>query len=111
MLYTITPLKRCSVLKISGRIDGSTSPKLEEGLHEIMDKGMHNIIIDMSEVEFMSSAGWWVLIEAQKECKKGSKGETVLVGVAEKIRTSLNLVGMDTYFKMFAEQTEAVGSF
>jgi len=111
MQYTITPHKRCGLIKITGRVDGSTSPRLEAGLREIMDTGMYNIVVDMSEVDFMSSAGWWVLIETQKECKKGSRGETVLVGVSDKIHTSLNLVGMDTYFKIFAEQTEAVGSF
>lgn len=111
MQYTITPHKRCTIITVTGRVDGSTSPKLEEGLHEITISGTYNIVVDMSEVDFMSSAGWWVLIETQKECKKGGRGETVLVGVSDQIRTSLNLVGMDTYFKMFKEQTEAVGSF
>ncbi len=111
MEYTITQHKRCSVLKVSGRVDGSTSPQLETAIKEVIDAGIYKIVVDMSDVDFMSSAGWWVLIEAQKKCKKNNQGEAVLVGVKEKIRSSLNLVGMDDYFKMFASDTEAVGSF
>jgi anti-sigma B factor antagonist len=111
MEYTITPHNRCNVMTLVGRVDGSTAPRVEAGLKDLMAKGTYNIVIDMKEVDFMSSAGWWVLIETQKECKKLSKGEVILVNVKEKIRSSLNLVGMDTYFKMYDDLTEAVGSF
>jgi anti-sigma B factor antagonist len=110
MEYTITPQNNCSVVNIVGRVDGSTAPRIEAALKEVMAGGMYKIVINMAEVDFMSSAGWWVLIETQKECKKLSKGEVVLVGVKEKIRSSLNLVGMDTYFRMFDALPEAVGS-
>ncbi len=111
MECTVSKLKRCSVVKVSGRVDGSTSPQMEEVLNQVIGEGIYNIVVDMSDVDFMSSAGWWVLIETQKECKKNNHGETVLVGVKDTIRTSLNLVGMNEYFKMFKEQAEAVGSF
>ena len=58
----------------------------------------------------MSSKGWWVLIETQKECK-AHNGEIVLLDVQEKIVDSLNLVGMADYFKTFDDLTDAVGSF
>lgn len=111
MEYKITPHKRCNVVKLVGRIDGSTTHLVESALKMALEDNMYNVVIDMTDVDFMSSAGWWVLIETQKECKKSNRGEVVLVNVKEKIRSSLNLVGMDTYFKMFDDATEAVGSF
>jgi anti-sigma B factor antagonist len=65
----------------------------------------------MAEVDFMSSKGWWVLIETQKTCRRYNRGEVVLVNLQEKLRDSLNLVGMGSYFKVFDDVTMAVGSF
>jgi anti-anti-sigma factor len=102
--------KRCIVVKTSGRIDGSNAPQLRDALKQITDKDWYNIILDMSDVNFMASAGWWVLIDTQKTCKpKG--GEIALVSVEKGIRDSLNLVGMSNYFSIFDDVTSAVGSF
>ena len=104
-----TEHKRCTVLKTSGRIDGSNAPELGKALKEVMEKGIYNIVFDMTEVIFMASAGWWVLIDTQKNCKP--RGELVLACVDQGIQDSLNLVGMGTYFKIFPDLTTAVGSF
>ncbi len=101
--------KRCTVVKTSGRIDGSNAPDLGKALKEIIEKGVNNIIFDMSEVNFVASAGWWMLIDAQKSCRP--RGEVVLVAVDAGIKDSLNLVGMGSYFKTFDDLTTAVGSF
>jgi len=104
-----TEHKRCTVIKTSGRIDGSNAPDLGKTLKEVMEKGVYNIVFDMTEVNFMASAGWWVLIDTQKNCKP--RGELVLACVDKGIQDSLNLVGMGTYFKMFPDLISAVGSF
>ena len=111
MNFTTISYKRCEVLQTSGRIDSSTAPELEAALKAITDAGKHNIVFDMSEVNFLSSAGWWVLIGTQKECKKLSRGELVLACIDNTIRNSLKLVGMEEYFKIFDNITTAVGSF
>ncbi len=104
-------LKRCDVVKVNGRIDSYTAPNLEEVLNAITKQGRYKIVLDLSEVDFMSSKGWWVLIETQKNCKRYNRGELVLVNVQDRIRESLNLVGMGSYFKLFDDDTTAVGSF
>lgn len=111
MNFSTTSHKRCEVLQTAGRIDSSTAPELEVALKAITDAGKHNIVFDMSEVKFLSSAGWWVLIGTQKECKKLSRGELVLACVDTTIRNSLKLVGMEGYFKIYDDITTAVGSF
>lgn len=111
MEVTTTEYKRCDVVKAAGRIDSSTAPSLEEALGSIIEAGRYKIVFDMSEVNFMSSKGWWVLIDAQKKCKRYKRGEVVLVDVQENIRESLDLVGMGSYFKMYDDITAAVGSF
>jgi anti-sigma B factor antagonist len=111
MKFTTTSFKRCEVLRTAGRIDGSTAPELEAALRAFTDAGKHNIVFDMTDVTFLSSAGWWVLIGCQKECKKLNRGELVLACMDKTIQDSLKLVGMAEYFKLFEDVTNAVGSF
>lgn len=109
MDITTTDLKRCTVIKTSGRIDGSNAPELAKALKAVTTKGINNIVFDMSEITFVASAGWWVLIDTQKTCKPS--GELVLVRVDKGIKDSLNLVGMGSYFRTFDDVTAAVGDF
>ena len=111
MEISITNYKRCDVVKSVGRIDSYTAPDLEEALKKLTDDGKYKIVLDMEEVDFMSSKGWWVLIETQKSCKRYNRGELVLVGVQERIRDSLNLVGMGGYFQIFDDVVSGVANF
>ena len=106
-----TQFKRCDLLKIKGRIDSYTAPQLEEAINEITNAGRFKIVLDMSEVDFVSSRGWWVLIDNQKKCKRFNRGEVVLAGLQQNIRDSLNLVGMGKYFELYDDVINAVGNF
>lgn len=111
MEITSTQYKRCDVVKTVGRIDSYTAPDLEEVLTSLTNNGRYRIVLDLEDVDFMSSKGWWVLIETQKDCKRYNRGELVLACVQDRIRESLNLVGMSTYFKIFDESISAVAYF
>jgi anti-sigma B factor antagonist len=110
MDISITPYNRCDVIKMAGRVDTYTAPKLQETMDELINDGHFNLIFDMSEVDFLSSKGLWVLTETQKKTKKNS-GKLVLAHTNDKIRGSFELVGMGGYFDIFEDITTAVGSF
>lgn len=109
MDFEITEYKRSTVLYTSGRIDSYTAPEVEEALNQLIEKGQYNIIFDMRDVTFVSSAGWWALIRVQKEVNKMNRGELALVRLDERIKESMDLVGIAPYFKVFDELIEAVG--
>lgn len=111
MDFETTEFKRSTVLNTSGRIDSYTAPEVEEALNQIIEKGQYNIIFDMRDVNFVSSAGWWALIRVQKEAKKMNRGELVLLNLDKRIKDSMDLVGIGSYFQIFDDLTEAVGSF
>ena len=106
-----TEYKRCIMLKTTGRIDGSNAPDLSDALNAITDSGKYNIVFDMTDINFMASAGWWVLIDIQKTCKRFNRGELVLAKIDPEIRASLDLVGMGTYFQIYDDVTAAVAHF
>ena len=111
MSAVVKEFKRCVLVEASGRIDSDTVPDLEETFKSLAKLGKYRLVLDMSEINFVSSKGWWLLIDVQKACKHLSRGELVLANIDTKIRESLKLIGMDTYFKIFDDETSAVGSF
>lgn len=111
MEITTKHYKRCDVVKSVGRIDSYTAPDLEEVLIELTKEGRYKLVLDMEDVDFMSSKGWWVLIETQKACKRYNRGELVLASVQERIKDSLDLVGMGSYFQIFDDIVGAVAHF
>ena len=50
-------LERVDVLRVSGRVDHQTAPELEKALRGVINNGRHNIVVDLSDVSYISSAG------------------------------------------------------
>ena len=103
--------KHCDLVKVSGRIDSSTAPQLSEVLTKITDGGRFKIVIDFSDVKFLSSAGLRVLIATQKNCKRYNRGEVVLADVPTNILSVFDLAGFTAIFKIIGDVTSAVGIF
>jgi anti-sigma B factor antagonist len=110
MEVQVIPYKRCDVVKITGRIDSETVPALREILNALVDAGKYCLVMDMTGVNFVSSAGWWLFIDTQKNCKRNALGELYFACLLQRIRHSLELVGMDDFFTIFDTVTSAVGN-
>jgi anti-sigma B factor antagonist len=106
-----TQYKHCDLIKVKGRIDSSTAPQLQDSLNAITDNGRYKIALDLGGVDFMSSAGLRVLVNTQKNCKRYNRGEVVLADVPANIHAALDLAGFIPLFKIFNDNTTAVGSF
>ena len=111
MEVTTTQYKHCDLVKVSGRVDSQTAPQLAEALDTITNGGRFKIVIDMSEIDFMSSAGLRALINTQKNCKRFNRGEVVLAQVPERIYEALDLAGFVPLFAFYDDVTTAVGRF
>jgi anti-sigma B factor antagonist len=103
--------RHCDMVKIKGRVDSSTSPTLLEALNGIMEAGRYKIILDLSGIDFISSAGLRVLIATQKNCKRYNRGEVVLAAIPSNIHSALDLAGFVPLFKIFDDGLSAVGYF
>lgn len=111
MEIEIRQFKHCDVIKVDGRVDSLTAPKLDEAVTKITGNGRYKIVLDLQDLEFISSAGLWVLVNTQKKCRRYNRGEIVLVNVPEKIKSTLDLAGFIPFFKFYSDVTEAVGGF
>ncbi len=110
MEINTTHYKHSDLVKVTGRVDSFTAPKLGEVMELITEAGRYKIAFDMSELEYMSSAGLRVLISTQKTCKRYNRGEVVLACVPQRIYDALDLAGFVPLFKFYDDVTAAVGN-
>jgi len=104
-------LKRVDLVAVSGRLDSRTAPDLEESFRAINDADRFRIVVDMTDLEFLSSAGLRVLISVLKNCRRYNRGDVRLANVPERVADVLELAGVDVLFKIYSDPAEAVGSF
>lgn len=81
-------------LIVSGRIDTSTAPNLELSVKN-SSRGMKNLIIDMKDVEYISSAGLRVILVAHK-LMAGFGGRMALRTPSAFVRQVLAATGMES---------------
>ncbi|MGN1103945.1 MAG: STAS domain-containing protein [Candidatus Coproplasma sp.] len=77
-------------LVIAGRLDTTTAPELEKQLESVFDN-VKNLTFDMTELEYISSAGLRILLKAQKVMN--TCGSMKLVGVNENIMEIFDITG------------------
>jgi anti-sigma B factor antagonist len=111
MEVTTTKYKHCDLVKASGRVDSATANGLADALDTITNDGRYKIVLDLSDVDYMSSAGLRVLISTQKTCKRYNRGEVMLALVPERIYEALDLAGFVPLFNFYDNVLDAVGNF
>jgi anti-sigma B factor antagonist len=111
MEITTKKFKSCDMVVVNGRVDSNTAPQLTEALESITGDGRFKIVLDMSDLEYMSSAGFRALLSSQRVCKRYNRGEIVLATVPERVKEALELAGFTELFQTFGDAVEAVGNF
>lgn len=76
-------------INLEGRLDTATAPELERELGEL--NGVQDLIFDMKNLEYISSAGLRVILKAQKVMN--AKGAMKLVNVGESIMEVFQITG------------------
>jgi len=109
MEFQIQEYKRVAVVTLAGRIDSSSAGDLETALQALIDKGKRNLILDMSRVEFLSSSGLRVIVNAYKACKE--IGQLCVAQPSERAASSLSIAGIDKLFTIYPSREAAIASF
>ena len=87
------------VLALSERLDTQTAPQLEQAAMGKLGDGV-KIALDLSELQYISSAGLRVLLMIMKK-SKASGGKAALVGVTGMVGEILEESGIDTFFEQY----------
>jgi anti-sigma B factor antagonist len=92
--------------RLAGSLDGKTAPEAREQLRPFLAANS-KIILDLTKVDYLSSAGLRLLLLLYRELS-ARKGQLVLLGVSEDIRTVMSHTGFLNFFTLASSEAEAV---
>jgi anti-sigma B factor antagonist len=99
-----------AVIKVGGYIDTTTSAELEHALDSLLKAGTFDIIIDLGNVDYISSAGWGIFISEIKGIREKG-GDLKLVRMIPDVYEVFELLEFHYILKAFDTIDEAVHDF
>ena len=114
-----------TILHVSGDIDASTEAQLVESAREAVARGAHRLIVDLSAVRYLSSAGVRALHKVYLLLRPGEDEATVLAGLRDgsytsphlkllkpnaDVRAVLTTTGLDMYLQIHPDLESALAS-
>ncbi len=98
------------LVRCRGEIDAHTFEDLEETLNTMIDDGAIQIIVDLSGVPYMSSAGMGILIASKGEVEDQG-GDLVLLNPVPDVAGTLTDAGLADVFVIAKTREEALARF
>jgi len=100
-VWTITAL---------GRIDLPAARAIEDAITELCDAGRSRIVVDLSEVVYMASAGLAALLTGVRRARL-LQGDVRLAAMNARVREVFEMSGFDQVFTIYATLAETVAAF
>jgi anti-sigma B factor antagonist len=99
-----------SIIKVGGFIDTTTSSEVERTLHNLLKQNRYNIIIDLGNVDYISSAGWGIFISEIKSIREQT-GDLKLVRMIPDVYEIFELLEFHHILDVYDTVDEAVKRF
>jgi anti-sigma B factor antagonist len=102
------------VIAVSGELDLSTAPQLEEPLEEALASGDSALVIDLSACEFIDSTGIALIVRAwqrlDRDTEGNGSGRFALCGLSDQVRRLLEITGLESSIPTHQSRDEALGA-
>jgi anti-sigma B factor antagonist len=99
-----------AVLKVSGYLDTTTAGELENALYSLLNRGSYKIVVDLSGVTYISSAGWGIFIGEIKEIRNHG-GDLKLAGMVGDVFEVFQLLEFQSILEAYPNTDEAKEAF
>jgi anti-anti-sigma regulatory factor len=122
-----------SVIRVSGHLDGQTYQDLISKANEIVGTGVKNILLDLEDLTYISSAGlvslhtialllrgetppnleqgWSTLKSMDRTRDGGLQKNFKLLNPRTEVKNVLEMVGFSEFFEVFTDKQKAIDSF
>jgi len=97
------------IVSVKGRMDALTSVEFEKKLSELIAAGESRIIINLSQLDFISSAGLSSILKIAKQLKKRD-GKILFAELQDTIKDVFKISGFVTIFKTYETEEEALNA-
>jgi anti-sigma B factor antagonist len=99
-----------TIFVLEGRVDSEGAVDLDLALQAATSEGKHKMILDMSEVRYINSAGLRTLADILTQ-NKNNGGDLKLNNLNPKVRRVFQIIGFDKFFAIYATIEEALADF
>jgi anti-anti-sigma factor len=97
---------KVKIVGLRGRLDASSSPVAEKRLQALMDQGEGRLVLDLSELTYISSLGLRVFIQVAKNIQKVN-GKLALAGLNDHIYEVFKIARFTNIFSIYPSCDEA----
>ena len=94
-------------LIVSGRLDQTQTPQLEETLNSLLAASSHVLLVDLTEVAYINSGGLRCLVSAWRKAKQ-QDSDLALCGLNDRLQEVFSMVGFDKVFAIHPDCQTAV---
>ncbi|MBF0286187.1 MAG: STAS domain-containing protein [SAR324 cluster bacterium] len=101
--------KKLGSISVFGDLDGSTSPTLLKEIEEMIGQGTTNIILDFTEIEFISSSGIGVIAVSSKDISQ-RQGKLIVVCSNKKVLSLFDITNLSKVITVFKTMDEALAA-
>lgn len=101
--------EKAVVIEIDGRLDTTNFGQLEKKIMQNIEDGNISIVVDCSNMDYVSSSGLRIFLMALKKIN-AAKGKFVLCGLQESIREIFEISGFTSIFNIYENQVLALES-
>ena len=99
-----------AIIEAKGFIDTTTAPELEKKLEEQLALNKYKIVVNLQNIDYVSSAGWGVFVSEIREIRENS-GDLVLVNMSPDVYDVYELMEFSSILKSYDSVDEAVAGF
>jgi len=100
---------RPNVLPLEGEIDLHVSPSLTAALNRMIDEKPKQLVVDLSRVAYIDSAGLAALIEGMQKVEAYG-GQFALADLQETVRSIFEIARLDQVFRIFPDVDAALAA-
>jgi anti-sigma B factor antagonist len=90
------------VVEAAGEVDMYSAPALRDDLLKGINEGHRRVVLDLTDVTFIDSSGFAVLVTALKRLQQ-SEGTMRLAGAGEAVRSSMRISGIDRILTLYPD--------
>jgi len=98
------------LLNLKGTIETTNAGTLEDVIERIINSDCYRIVVDLSEVTYVSSAGWGIFISEIKRVRHES-GDIKLAAMRPEVREVFDLLEFNNILKPYPDKVEAIRDF
>jgi len=102
--------KEVVVIYAKGYIDNTTAPEIDRVIDEQLAMGLYKIIVNLKNVNYISSAGWGVFV-SDLSAIRANNGDIVLVNMSPDVHNVFELMEFSSILKSFDSMDRAISYF